>query len=176
MVSMKNMKSFLRLMPVIFLLAGILTLAACSAGNTPVKMDSPAPDFTLKDLDGKSVSLNSFRGKVVFINFWDTTFDAALEQMPYLQELYSDWSKQGAVVLLTIDIEEDAPTVKTFMEKHKYTFPVLLDSKQEVAEKYSIQYIPTSLLIDKNGKLQLNIVGPFKDKDAIEKQVASFLP
>lgn len=158
------------------LTAGILTLAACSGSSGPPKMDSPAPDFTLKDLDGKSLTLSSFKGKTVFINFWDTTFDAAVNQMPYLQALYNDWSKQGNVVLLTIDIEEDAATVKAFMQSHNYTFPVLLDSKQEVAEKYSIQYIPTSLLIDKNGKLQLNIVGPFKDKDAIERQVASFSP
>jgi peroxiredoxin len=161
---------------VMILLAGLGSLAGCSGGITPLKMDTAVPDFTLKDLDGKTVTLSSFKGKTVFINFWDTTFDSAVNQMPYLQTLYNDWSKQGNVVLLTIDIEEDEPTIKTFMQRHSYTFPVLLDSKQEVAEKYSIQYIPTSLLIDKNGKLQLNIVGPFKDKEAIERQVASFLP
>jgi peroxiredoxin len=176
MVSMKTLQKTLAIVLAGILLAGALTLAACSGGSTPLLIDGPAPNFTLKDLNGKSVSLSDYKGKAVFLSFWDTSFDADIKQMHFLQELHEEWSKEGKIVLLTIDVEEDAATIKAYMQKNNYTFPVLLDNNFEVAEKYNVQYIPTSLFIDKYGKLQLNIVGPFKDKAAIMGHIAGHLP
>ena len=76
------------------------------------------------------------------------------------------------VVLLTINIGEDPATVKNFIQTNKYTFPVLLDSQYEVAGKYNVQYIPTSFFIDKDGKIKTDMIGPFKNKAAIEKEMA----
>jgi peroxiredoxin len=62
------------------------------------------------------------------------------------------------------------------MKNYNYTFPVLLDTDAKVAGKYNVIMIPTSILIDKDGKLKLNVVGPFKDKAALDKQLAVYLP
>jgi peroxiredoxin len=173
---MKAFKQALILIVLSLLLAGSLTLVSCNRDNSTIlRIDEPAPNFTLKDINGKEFSLSSYKGKAVFINFWDTTFSSCVEEMPYLQALHEDWSKSGDIVLLTIDMEDDQSTVKTFMEKQKYTFPVLLDNDYKVAEKYKVQYVPAAYFVDKYGKLKMNVVGPFKNKASIEKQISSFL-
>ena len=176
MLSMK-LKNTLKLALVCTLLSVFLVFTACSGGsNQPLKIDSPAPNFTLKDLNGKSVTLSSFIGKTVFLHFWDTTFASCIAEMPYFQELYTGWTSSGEVALLTINAEETGEVIKTFMQSQKYTFPVLLDTEYKVAGKYNVQYVPTSFLIDKQGKLRLNIIGPFKTKADIEKQLAGLIP
>lgn len=95
--------------------------------------------------------------------------------MPYFQELHTEWSSGNGVILLTVDLGEPAGIVKDFVRSHGYDFPVLLDSGYEVGQKYGIRYTPTTLLVDKEGKLQLITIGAFKNKAAIEKQLASFL-
>jgi peroxiredoxin len=173
---MKTCRNTLATLLAILLLAGITVLAGCSGRSTPLTIDGPAPNFTLKDLNGKSVSLSDYQGKAVFINFLDTSFEASSNQLPFFQELHQEWSKEGNIVLLTIAVTEDADTIKTFIQQNNYTFPVLLDSNFEVSEKYNVQYIPTSIFIDRTGKVQLRIVGPFKDKAAILGQIAGYIP
>ena len=152
-----------------------LTLVACSSDSQPLKIDSPAPGFELSDLNGQRVSLKEFRGKTVFINFWATTCGPCVSEMPVLQEFSSSLSGRE-VVFISINTGEDINVVKDFIQKNQYTFPVLLDSQYKVAGQYNVRYIPTSFFIDKDGLLKINLVGPFKDKTSIEKQLASFLP
>ncbi len=166
----------LRILLAVIVVLGALALASCNRDDNQVlRIDNPAPDFTLKDYNGKEISLKSYKGKQVLLHFWDTTFTACIEEMPYFQELHEEWSKTGEIVLITIDIEDDASAVKAFMEKENYTFPVLLDNDYNIADKYKVQYVPTTFFIDKEGILKMNVVGPFKDKAAIEKQISSFL-
>jgi peroxiredoxin len=170
-----EMKKAIGIILVLVLTIGLLGLTACSGSRDGLKIDQTAPDFKLNNLDGQSVSLNSFKGKAVFVNFWSSTSSSSVNEMPAFQELYKSWSARSDIVLLTIDIGEDKTTVKDFIQKNNYTFPVLLDTQYEVAGKYGIQYAPTSILIGKDGKVQLNTIGGFKDVAAIEKQLANFL-
>ena len=165
-----------RLVAAIILIAGVLALSACSAGKGQhLRIDDPAPDFKLQDLNGNTVTLSNFRGKAVFLNFWAISCPPCVAEMPHLQAFYNEWSSNNIVMLL-INLQEDAATVKNFVQSHSYTFPVLLDSQHEVARKYAIQYTPTSFFIDKEGRIKLSIIGAFKDKAAIEKQLAAFFP
>jgi thiol-disulfide isomerase/thioredoxin len=109
------------------------------------------------------------------INFWATTCGPCVNEMPVLEE-FSNSLSGTEVVFLSINIGEDISTVKDFIQSNHYTFPVLLDSQYEVAGKYNVRYIPNSYFIDKEGLVKVNLVGPFKNKLAIEKQLASFLP
>ncbi|MBP1707996.1 MAG: alkyl hydroperoxide reductase/Thiol specific antioxidant/Mal allergen [Chloroflexi bacterium] len=150
----------------------IVALPACSGdGGGGSYIGEPAPDFNLPGLDNQSVSLKGQRGKVVFINFWATSCPPCVDEMPHFQDLYRDWSARNDVVILTINIGEDAGTVRNFMQSNNYSFPVLLDTQLKVAEMYRIQYTPTSLVIDKNGLLQQRVIGAFRDKSAIVKTV-----
>jgi peroxiredoxin len=169
-------KTFSILLNIIFLL-GILVHASCSSneGEKALLIDNPAPDFRLANLSGQKVSLGDFHGKTLVINFWATTCGPCVNEMPVLEE-FSNSLSGTEVVFLSINIGEDISTVKDFIQSNHYTFPVLLDSQYEVAGKYNVRYIPNSYFIDKEGLVKVNLVGPFKNKLAIEKQLASFLP
>ena len=175
MVLNKAMNKVIGIIWVFILAVGVITLAGCSGSSQSLYIDSPAPDFKLNDVNWQPVSLSSFQGKTVLINFWATTCPPCVEEMPYLQAIHNNESAKGNLVLLMIDAGEDKTTVKNFIQSNKYTFPVLIDSQYEVAGKYNIQYTPTTILIDKQGKIKFNIVGAFKDQAAIEKQLAGFL-
>lgn len=124
--------------------------------NTP---DGKAIDFKLKTLDGKEVSLSSFKGKKVFLNFWATWCPPCRQEMPELEKLYQE-SKDSDLIILTINLGEDNKTVKSFMDKNKYSFNVALDLDQNVAIKYNIVSIPTSIFIDSEGNLVSKKIGP----------------
>jgi peroxiredoxin len=158
------------------LVIAIMSLSSCSnTGSQALPSGTQAPGFTLKDLNGKAVSLSDFGGKAVLINFWATTCPPCVEEMPNFQSLYSDWSNRGDRVLLTVDLGEDADTLRSFTSSRHYTFPVLIDVAYQAAEKYGIQYTPTTVLIDKNGNIQFRVIGAFPDKSAIVKKVREYL-
>jgi peroxiredoxin len=172
---MKALGKTLSLMLASLLITGSITLTACS-GNQPLQINGQVPNFKLPDYTGKTVSLSDYSGKAVLLHFWDSTFDTAINELTFLQKVHEEWQNTGKTVLLTIDVGESAETVKAFMESQKFTFPVLLDTDGEVAQKYNLTVQPSSIFISQDGKMKLNVVGPFKDKAAVEKQLAEFLP
>jgi peroxiredoxin len=171
------MKKIFSILLNIILLLGFLLHTSCSINGvgTALPIDNPAPDFSLSDLSGQKVSLDDFRGKTIVINFWATTCGPCVNEMPVLEE-FSNSLSGTEIVFLSINIGEDINTVKDFIQSYHYTFPVLLDSQYEVAGKYNVRYIPNSYFVDKEGLVKVNMVGPFKNKMSIEKQLASFLP
>jgi len=96
--------------------------------------------------------------------------------MPYLQEIFEEWSDKGLVVL-AIDVGESPSKVKGFLQSHNLSLPVLLDTRGNVAQKYNIRGIfPTTFLIDKEGIIQVKIIGAFPSKEAIEKKLSKIIP
>ncbi|MBP2072274.1 peroxiredoxin family protein [Thermoanaerobacterium butyriciformans] len=108
-----------------------------------------APDFTLKDVNGKTVTLSKLRGKKVILNFWATTCPYCKIEMPELNKFYEN--NKNDVVLLAIDIGEDKSVVENYLEGKGYSFDVLLDSDAKVAMDYKVQFIPMSFFIDEKG-------------------------
>jgi thiol-disulfide isomerase/thioredoxin len=117
-----------------------------------------APDFKLKDLSGKEVSLSDFKGKRVFVNFWATWCPPCKAEMPELEKLYQE-TKTSDLVIIAVDLGEDKATVQKFIEKNKYNFQVLLDTNNEAASLYGIRSIPTSYFIDKDGYIVNGKIG-----------------
>ncbi len=165
----------IKILIALFITAGILGLTACSSSASvqgqSLNLQNPAPDFVLKDLTGKPIALSSFQGKPVFFNYWATWCPACVNEMPIIQSIYADSANKG-FVLLTVNAGEDAATVKDFLQKNHYTFPVLLDSQNDVGNKYNIEYIPVSVFVDKDGKLLSRVIGAFANKAALERQLA----
>lgn len=116
-------------------------------------------DFTLDDLTGKKVKLSSFRGKVIFINFWATWCPPCRQEMPGLEKLYQSLKDNQDFVFLAVDSLEDPTTVKSFIEKNKYHFEVLLDVTGTVTTQYSVRAYPTTYLIDRQGRVVGGIIG-----------------
>jgi peroxiredoxin len=116
--------------------------------NPPVK----AKDFTLEDLEVSAVSLKDFQGKVVFLNFWATWCSPCRVEMPAMEKLWQKF-KQEDFVILAVDLRERKEKINSFVKTNGYTFPVLLDSMGAVANTYGIRAIPTTYLLDSEGRI-----------------------
>ena len=170
------MNRILKVMLVIILTL-VLLVTGCSTGSESLgaRVGEPAPDFQLQSLDGQTISLGNLRGKPVLINFWATRCPSCVSEMPYIQEIYEEWSNEGLVVL-AIDIGESSSKVEEFMQNHNLSFIVLLDTKQDVAQRYNFQYIPTTFFIDEDGIIQEKVIGPFQNKTQIENRLSKIMP
>lgn len=117
-----------------------------------------APELELETLDGNVVSLEDFRGKPVFINFWATWCPPCRAEMPDIQRFYED--KDVVVLAVNLSHTEDSlSTVRSFSEDRDLTFPVLVDKEGIVAETYKVHAYPTSYLIDADGRVQYMALG-----------------
>jgi len=94
--------------------------------------------------------------------------------MPYLQEVYDEWSNKELVVL-AIDKGESLSKVKEFIEDYHLSFPVLLDVRENVANRYNIRPIPTTFLIDKDGQIRHIKIGAFQSVQEIENSLSKVL-
>jgi len=152
-----------------------LLITGCSPESSIARVGEPAPDFELKTLDGESISLSDLKGQPVLINFWQTGCAPCVIEMPYLQEVYNEWSDQG-LVLLAVNVAGNSSQVEEFAKTLNISIPVLLDTKGLVAVRYNIMYYPTTYFIDKDGVVQEKIVGAFPNKETIEKRVINLIP
>jgi thiol-disulfide isomerase/thioredoxin len=118
----------------------------------------PAPDFTLKLLNGSSVTLSRLRGKVVFLNFWATWCPPCRAEMPSMEALYQRFRDQD-IEFLAVDIMEKDAAVAEFFRTYRLSFPAAIDSTSSVSGDYGIQAIPTTFVLDRDGKLILSAVG-----------------
>lgn len=108
-------------------------------------------NFTLSDLQGKTWTLQELKGKVVLVNFWATWCPPCRKEMPDLEKLYKEFAGQGFVVLSISD--EDLAKVRPFIEKGKFSYPVLLDPGRKVNDEFVVEGIPKSFVYDRDGKL-----------------------
>jgi thiol-disulfide isomerase/thioredoxin len=129
-----------------------------SAGIQAVNQRTTPNDFTLPLLDGENVTLSSLKGKVVLLNFWATWCPPCREEMPSMEVLYQRY-KDLEFEMLAVNLREDTNTIRQFMERNGFTFPVPLDQYGRVGSVYGIRSIPTTLIINKDGIIIGRIVG-----------------
>ena len=147
------------------------SLAACNKSE-----EVPyAPDFTLKSLNGETLSLSDFRGKSVMLTFWKIDCPACEFQMPHTQALYNEWQNEE-IAVLTINVGDRAALVQEFVTSRRLTFPTLLDLQGKVAAAYGIIGVPTTFFIDAEGILKAYQIGPFQSRQAIESALKSVFP
>ncbi|WP_027725051.1 thiol-disulfide oxidoreductase ResA [Tuberibacillus calidus] len=124
-----------------------------------------APDFALKDLQGRTVHLKDLRGKGVMLNFWGSWCDPCKEEMPFINEAYK--KKVDGVEVLAVNIRETKLVVQNFVDHNQLSFPVLLDTNGFVTDNYKVVPIPTTFLIDKNGKIVKILTRPMASVDEV---------
>ena len=157
----------------------VLVLAAfifISNSVMALSVGDMAPNFKLKNLEtGKYESLKKYRGKVVYLDFWASWCGPCRQSLPLLNELRSELKRKGFEVL-AVNLDEDTEDAKTFLKQFPVVYPVLLDPKGKVPQKYELPGMPTSFLLDKQGRVQKIHVG-FKPKDmkGIRSEVISYL-
>ena len=137
--------------------------------------EKQAPEFTLKNTRGRTVSLKQLRGKVVFLDFFTTWCPPCKREFPYLQKLYQEYNKKG-LEIVGINIEKNPTNLKNFLKEHKITFTVLLGGNSEVPKLYKVRGIPASFIIDKKGIIRYEHVGfgPGLEK-ILEEEIANLL-
>ena len=118
-----------------------------------------APDFSVPRLNGGSVTLKELRGAVVFLNFWATWCPPCKEEMPSMERLYRRYQAKGFTIV-ALSIDTNTAAVAPFVEWLKLTFPIGLDPKAEVANRYTVRALPSSFLIDRAGHTVAVALGP----------------
>jgi thiol-disulfide isomerase/thioredoxin len=154
----------------IFLLAGALIVPAAmpaaelsyeeirEVGLQPIQAGTESIDFELETLAGGTRSLNSFKGKVVFLNFWATWCGPCRQEMPSMERLYQRLKGKG-LEIVAVNLHEDKATVQKFIDEYKLTFPVLLDKNGRVGSTYGTRSIPTTYIIDRKGFVVAGTIG-----------------
>ena len=135
------------------LLAAALATACVAASAAAPVANAVAPDFTLRGADGRNVRLDELRGQVVLVNFWATWCGPCREEMPRLDTLYKKYGKSG-FVLLGVNVDDDPHTALATAAKLGVSFPVLLDTDKKVSKLYDLNTMPSTIVIDRDGKVR----------------------
>ena len=142
------MKSKLILMAA--LAVSVFTHATVHAVATP---QAAAPDFTLKSAEGRNLRLQEQRGQVVLVNFWASWCGPCKQEMPHLSRLFEKYRSSG-FTLLAVNIDDDARHGAATAAKWGLKFPVLLDAEKNVTRLYDLGAMPSTVLIDRDGKVR----------------------
>ena len=134
----------------LLLFAWALEASAAAVIQRP-RERKPAPAFTVKDLDGRSVSLSDYRGRVVVLHFWATWCAPCRSEMPRLVDFYSRYAPRGVAVLAVSVDRGSKEAVRSFASEYTMTFPVLLDADAAVRRSYYVAALPTTYFIDSDG-------------------------
>jgi cytochrome c biogenesis protein CcmG, thiol:disulfide interchange protein DsbE len=162
--------SWLGLIAIVLVLGGgwilssrvLLDAGPLAGGLEPAPaVGHPAPDFTLRTVDGQELSLSDFRGRPVVVNFWATWCPPCRAEMPDFQAAFIEYQNEGLVIIgVNSTAQDDPDLVPGFVAEFGLTFPIVLDETGEVTSAYKILGLPTSIFVDKNGVVQEVFTGP----------------
>ena len=119
-----------------------------------------APDLTLKNMAGDTITLSSFQGNIVMINFWATWCPSCKEEMPSLNALYAGMKSTGFEIL-AVSADKTLSAVHKYLAEHDFDFQILWDEDQTVMRTYKVFSIPTTFLIDRKGTIVKIFIGAY---------------
>ena len=135
---------------------------------------NPAPDFTLRLLNGDSVTLSSLKGKPVVLSFWASDCPHCQREAPVVAKMYAKYRDKG-LALLSISVSWDTDSgAKKFVEEYRLPFPVGRDSDAVIGTLYGVEATPNTFFIGKDGKIVARADGEM-DEVAFEQRINSLL-
>jgi peroxiredoxin len=153
--------------------SGSMAEAGETGPETGIRKGQLAPDFALEDLQGNTVRLSDFRGKITLVNFWATWCPPCRAEMPHLKKFYEDYHSKDVVILgvnmTTIEKNPDNP--QKFAKEEQLAFPIVLDREGAVMQTYRVVSYPTTYLLDSGGVVRETFHGPM-DYDMMKKAVS----
>lgn len=152
---------------IVLALLGLLGWGLDKAQKGPIE-NGPAPDFTLQDFDGRSVTLSDLRGQVVVINFWASWCPPCREEAAYLERTWRKYKDQG-VVFIGVDYVDTEKAALAYMEEFDITYFNGPDIGTRISDAYNIQGVPETFFIAKNGEVRGIRIGPIYPPDLDEK-------
>ena len=131
-----------------------------------------APDFTLPDAKGHEIQLAKLKGKTVLVNFWATHCAPCVQEMPWLAAFYEKYRKRNFTII-GISLDDDWKTVQAFLKEKPVPYPIVLGNDQ-LADRYKVEAMPVSALIDKQGRIAWQHTGLI-DREQTEAQIRKLL-
>jgi len=156
-------------------LAGSAAVLAARPATSALAPSAVAPDFTLRTMGGPNMRLQEQRGRVVMVNFWATWCGPCRQEMPQLNKLYEKYRASG-FVLLGVNVDDDTRNAVDVAAKLNVKFPVLLDTDKVVSHLYDLRTMPSTVLIDRDGRVRYvhpGYVGGYED--VYEQQIRELL-
>jgi cytochrome c biogenesis protein CcmG, thiol:disulfide interchange protein DsbE len=148
---------------------------AVEGADAAALTSKPAPNFTLPALDGTTVQLSDYQGQVVMLNIWATWCPPCVRETPRLVRLANTYQDQGLVVLgMNTTYQDDRDKVAQFVREQQISYPILLDTNGEGGRLYPARLMPTTYLIDREGKIVYTRVGEI-DEATLDEQIAALL-
>ncbi|ULG71046.1 thiol-disulfide oxidoreductase ResA [Macrococcus brunensis] len=146
-------------------IAFIVYSTVTQSKSKAVGVGDDAPEFELQKMDGSTVKMSDYKGKGVILNFWGTWCEPCKREMPALSENYEEY-KGKDVEVLAIHLRKTPQQVEQFFSglKKEVHLPVAYDNDNEVADAYGIDPLPTTVVIDKNGKVKAIHKGEMNDQ------------
>jgi len=133
--------------------------AASIAQRGAVKSGDPAPNFQLRDMEGRIVSLSDLRGKVVLLNFWATWCGPCRVEMPAMERLYRTYDRKDFEILAVSTDAQGVAVTRPFQQENRLTFPILHDADFRVGLSYGARTLPMTFMVDRQGIVRQHIFG-----------------
>jgi thiol-disulfide isomerase/thioredoxin len=152
-----------------YALCFLLSLLGFARVGWALEAGQPAPEIQLKDLSGKPVSLASFKGKVVIVDFWASWCGPCRQSMPVLERLSKTYKDKG-LVILGVNVDNDVKSASKFLAEVPVSFVVVNDASKSVAKAYAPPTMPSSYIVDRDGRVRRVHAG-FKSADAKELEL-----
>lgn len=150
-------RTFLKSFLILFLCIGLAFLLPHCAKKPREFVN--APEFTLRTIGDEEISLSSLRGKVVLLDFWATWCGPCRESIPHLAQLHREYQNKGFVLIgMSMDKQVSGDTMRHFIKSMDIPYPIII-TPEKVANQYGVTALPTTVFIDKKGRLRGKIVG-----------------
>ena len=155
----------------------IILILRSDVGPPPIVRGVMAPEFELPQLDATDakLALSSFSGRVVLVNFWASWCEPCEREMPAMERLYNALPRED-FELLAVAIDDKKADVRTFQDRYRLSFPILLDLDQTTYASYQTMGVPESILVDQEGRIVERYVGPREwDADEYEDRIRELI-
>ncbi|MCM3390436.1 thiol-disulfide oxidoreductase ResA (plasmid) [Ureibacillus chungkukjangi] len=131
-----------------------------------LQIGNAAPDFELIDMNGETHRLSEYKGQGVFLNFWGTWCKPCEREFPIIDKYYREYKSEG-IQVLAVNIAESNFVVQDYIERKDLSFPVLIDKNKSVMLVYNIKPLPTTILVNPEGKIEKIITGEMSDENIL---------
>jgi len=131
--------------------------------SSPVYSENKAPELGLSSIGSGTIQLSNYKGKVIYLDFWATWCVPCRKSFPWMNEMLRKYQAKG-LEIIAVSLDEKTKMVETFLKRYPADFTIALDQEGRTADLYQVRVMPSSYIIDREGKIIESHMG-FRNKD-----------